>query len=271
MRTGEDEVEMIADRIEVLLGRKVRATEALSGGDLSSVVKITFHDGITAVAKSGAKVDVEGRMLQSLAQTGAPVPEVLAITDGILVMSEVPGGASIDWGQVGESLAKLHSHTGNIYGWAEDYAFGAVPIINSWTQTWPDFWAEHRLRVFLPHLPGTMAHRLATLADDLPNRLPQSPKPSLLHGDLWTGNIMAGKGRATLIDPACYYGHSEVDIAMLHLFGQPPQAFYDSYSLEPDWRQRQTIYTLWPVLVHFRLFGSGYLGMVERLLQAAKV
>ncbi len=186
-------------------------------------------------------------------------------------MSEVPGSASIDWRQVGESLTKLHSHTGNSYGWAEDYAFGTSPIINSWTKTWPDFWAEHRLRVFLPHVPSGIAHRLAILADDLLNRLPQSPKSSLLHGDLWTGNIMAGNGRVTLIDPACYYGHGEVDIAMLHLFGQPAQTFYDSYSLEPDWRERQAIYTLWPALVHFRLFGSGYLGMVERLLAASMV
>lgn len=271
MRTGEDEVEMIADRIEVLLGRKVRATEALSGGDLSSVVKITFDDGGAAIAKCGAKVDVEGRMLQSLAQAGAPVPEVLAMTDDVLIMSEVPGGASMDWRQLGEVLTQLHNMTSSGYGWAEDYAFGTVPIINTWTQTWPDFWAEHRLRVFLPYVPAAIARRLTTLADDLGNRLPQQPKPSLLHGDLWTGNVMSGSGRVTLIDPACYHGHNEVDIAMLDLFGHPTQTFYDVYSLDSDWQDRQPIYTLWPALVHFRLFGSGYLAMVERLLQAVKV
>ena len=186
-------------------------------------------------------------------------------------MSEVPGGASIDWRCLGEVLTQLHNVTDRGYGWTEDYAFGAVPIVNSWTKSWPDFWAEHRLRVFLPHLPTDLAKRLNGLADDLPNRLPHHPKPNLLHGDLWTGNVLTGNGRVTLIDPACYYGHGEVDIAMLHLFGQPAQAFYDSYSLEPDWRERQGIYTLWPALVHFRLFGNGYLGMVERLLAGARV
>jgi fructosamine-3-kinase len=92
----------------------------------------------------------------------------------------------------------------------------------------------------------------------------------LLHGDLWGGNILVtGDQVSGLIDPACYHGHTEVDLAMLGLFDQPNAAFYEAYgSLEPGHDERTPIYRLWPALVHLRLFGTGYRPMVERLLQA---
>jgi fructosamine-3-kinase len=88
---------------------------------------------------------------------------------------------------------------------------------------------------------------------------------------MWGGNVLVdGTQVSGLIDPACYYGHDEVDIAMLTLFDHPDAEFYDAYGpLEPGHEERLTIYRLWPALVHLRLFGSGYRGMVERFLSAA--
>jgi fructosamine-3-kinase len=102
----------------------------------------------------------------------------------------------------------------------------------------------------------------------MPELLPASPPPSLLHGDLWSGNILVQDGRlAALIDPACYHGHSEVDLAMLSLFGEPPPAFWESYGeLGDGWEQRRDIYQLFPALVHLRLFGASYGSLVDRLL-----
>src|SRR5262249_39716029 len=138
------------------------------------------------------------------------------------------------------------------YGWTEDYAFGHVAISNRWAERWPSFWAEHRLEVHLGFLPPALARRVETLAASLPDRLPARPAPALLHGDLWSGNVLAAGDRvAALIDPACYYGHAEVDIAMLELFGEPGAALYETYGpMEPGYRERQALYQLWPALVH---------------------
>jgi fructosamine-3-kinase len=138
------------------------------------------------------------------------------------------------------------------------------------TASWPQFWAERRLICHCSHVSATLARRIEALAADLANRLP-NPSVSLLHGDCWSGNILTTNGKVTaLIDPACYYGHTEVDLAMLTLFDQPPAAFYDAYGkIEPGDEERRSIYQLWPALVHLLLFGSSYRTLVERLLARA--
>ena len=110
--------------------------------------------------------------------------------------------------------------------------------------------------------------RVDLLVERLDNYLPPSPTPSLLHGDLWSGNLLVREGRlVALIDPACYYGHNEVDLAMICLFGVPEESFWDSYGpLEPEWRQRRRIYQLFPAFLHLRLFGAVYAPLADRLL-----
>jgi fructosamine-3-kinase len=161
--------------------------------------------------------------------------------------------------------------TGPRYGWAEDYAFGPVDIENRWSDNWPDFYAQRRLLTHLPFLPVALARRVEALARDMANRLPCDPPAALLHGDLWGGNVMVrGHTVAAFIDPACIYGHAEIDIAMLGLFDRPAPPFFDAYGpLAPGLAERLVIYRLWPALVHLRLFGEGYRGMVEGLLQQA--
>ena len=137
-------------------------------------------------------------------------------------------------------------------------------------KSWPAFWAERRLLPSCPHVPSALARRIEAFAADMANRLPELPAPSLLHGDLWGGNILAsGTSVTALIDPACYYGHGEVDIAMLTLFDHPSPAFYDAYgALEPGWNERLIVYQLWPALVHLRLFGGGYRAWSSGFAQA---
>jgi fructosamine-3-kinase len=170
-------------------------------------------------------------------------------------------------------LARLHRIPGPRYGWPKNYAFGHVTIDNAWADDWPQFYAERRLMVHAAHIPLDLAKRVERLAKDLGNRIPARPPAALLHGDLWGGNVLVDGDRiAAFIDPACVYGHAEIDIAMLGLFDNPGPGFFDAYgSLAPGFEARLTIYRLWPALVHVRLFGKTYRRMTEGLLSAAGV
>ncbi|MHA6720260.1 fructosamine kinase family protein [Sphingomonas sp. RS6] len=256
-------------RASAALGKTATCAAPLAGGDLSSVHRLRLADGGSAIAKQGPMVSLEAEMLEAIAVSGAPAPDVLAVTDDLLLLVELPGGGGPGgaWDSLTAALSRLHAARGRRYGWHADYAFGAVSIPNGDSDDWPSFWADHRLRCHLPHLSGGLARRIEALADRLPELLPANPPPSLLHGDLWGGNVLAAEGRVTgLIDPASYYGDREVDAAMLTLFDHPPVTFFDALELAPGWRDRQPIYRLWPLLVHLRLFGASYLGAVEGTL-----
>ncbi|HEY0281221.1 MAG TPA: fructosamine kinase family protein [Rhizomicrobium sp.] len=265
----------LAEAGAALIGGVLRRSEALAGGSLSQIARIELTDGRDAIVKNGPAPRIEAAMLQAIAASAAPAPAVLGVSDEVLVLERLPAGGALHhaWPSLGTALATLHQAKGERYGWPENYAFASVEIENGWADDWPRFWAERRLLVHVAHLPPSLARRLEALAADLPNRLPARPKPSLLHGDMWGGNVLVAENRVSgLIDPACIYGHGEVDLAMLTLFDGPSAAFYDAYGpLQPGHEERLAIYQLWPALVHLRLFGSGYRGMVERFLADAGV
>jgi len=253
-----------------ILGLEVLDSRPLHGGDLSEVRLITLPDR-QVVVKRGRDVATEARMLRAMARTGAPVPQVLEVGDDVLVLSYLPETtpATDTWRRLGADLARMHGTVGDRYGWDEDHAFGAVRIDNTPNGDWPGFWAERRLLSGIADVPQDLAGRLERLAARLPGLLPKTPPAALLHGDLWAGNLLFTAERGWLIDPACYHGDAEVDLAMLHLFGRPGPGFDEGYgALRPGWQDRRPIYQLWPALVHLRLFGQGYRGMVERCLGA---
>lgn len=260
----------LTERGAALLGRRLAQAEPMSGGNLSGLVRIVLGDGSAAIVKDGPDPLAEAAMLRAIRAAGIPAPEVFAADARTLVIEPLPiGGGHADT-DLGRVVARLHAVTGDRYGWHGDYAFGTVRIDNRGSEDWPGFWAERRLLCHAPHLDAALRRRIEALADTLPGRLPARPRPALLHGDLWSGNILTDGGRVSgLIDPACYHGHAEVDLAMLSLFGAPGPAFREAYGkAEPGLAERRAIYQLWTALVHLRLFGSGYRSMVETLLDA---
>lgn len=265
----------LAQRGAALLGGVLRHASPVSGGGLSQVLRIGLDDGRVAIVKHGPRAEVEASMLRRIREAGVPAPLVLGADAQTLVIECLPTDGSLEnaWNDVGAQLAVLHASTGPGYGWPEAYAFDSVTIDNARTQRWPEFWAQRRLLPHLSKLPVSLGRRLERLAADLPNRLPQRPAACLLHGDLWGGNVLiSGTRLSGLIDPACYYGHSEVDIAMLQLFDRPGPEFFAAYApLQAGYAERLTIYRLWPALVHLLLFGGGYRAMVDRHLSAAGV
>ena len=259
-------------RIEALTRGKVIRIRPLHGGDLSEVFHATLEDGRDFACKAGPLVAAEARMLEAIGET-APAPAPRFVDQDLLLMDYLPGepATANHWRDLGQSLRGLHDAPGAELGWPAPYAFGAVEIPNAPMPDWPAFWAERRMRPSLPCLSTDLGRRLERLIAALPDLLPD-PSPALLHGDLWQGNVHFSGGRAWLIDPACYFGHGEVDLAMLQLFGSPPAPFWSGYgAVEAGYEARRPIYQLWPALVHYRLFGSGYAKMVDRLLSAAGV
>lgn len=257
--------------VTALTGAAPDRITPLHGGDLSDVYRVDLSDGRVLVAKSGPLVATEARMLTAMGEAGALVPRVIAARGTLLIMEYLKEGrpSPETWECLGRQLAGLHAARHAEYGWSEDYAFGPVTIHNPIGQDWPAFWAENRLLDGLEALPLCLCRRLEHLATRLGDLLPARPPGSLLHGDLWSGNVLFMAGDAALIDPACYHGHAEVDLAMLTLFGAPHPRFWEGYGTpDPGFRPRCDLYQLWPALVHLRLFGEGYMPMVERCLDS---
>lgn len=217
-----------------------------------------------------AELEAEG--LQALAAAGAPVPEVLRADADLLVLVEVSGPP--EWGGLGEALAQVHriqSKDGR-FGWQRDNVIGPLPQPNGWREDWPTFYAEHRVRPHLdaPALPAQLRQRLeAALDGPLQHLLPSRPAASLVHGDLWSGNVVAGRW---LIDPAVCHADRELELAFMDLFGGLPaslwEAYLESWPLEDGWQRRRAALQLYHLLVHVRLFGAGYVDGVATRLDA---
>lgn len=261
-------------RVAELTGVAEERLERLAGGDLSEVLLVPRGQGQMAVAKGGSQVATEADMLRALAEAGVPVPAIEAEFGDLLLLEHVPNDGAFSpraWADVGRQVRAMHGHVADRYGWPVDHALGSVLLDNEETADWPDFWIEKRLRGPAQLLDLPWRTRIDALAARLADLLPPGPPPALLHGDLWSGNLLIRDGRlAALIDPACYHGDREVDLAMLCLFGSPDAAFWEAYGeLEPGWEERRPIYQLFPAIMHLRLFGPAYASLVDRLLVEA--
>jgi fructosamine-3-kinase len=260
-----------ARRVAALAGLPEERLERLAGGDLSEALLVRRPDGRCSVAKRDLSAGAEAAMLRAIAAAGIPAPMVEGEHEGVLLLEHVPNDRVFSpaaWSDVGRALRRLHDHEGGQYGWPVDYQIGTVALDNRERRDWPGFWAEQRLIATAGVLDRPWRERVGALAKRTADIAPPSPRPAMLHGDLWGGNILVADGRlAALIDPACYFGDSEVDLAMLTLFDTPGPTFWEAYGpLEPGPEGRRALYQLFPALLHMRLFGDTYAGMVDRLL-----
>jgi len=229
--------------------------------------------------------DAEARGLQEIAQTRtvrvpAPVCHGTAGDSAYLVVEYLllQGADQASAAKLGEQLAAMHRASRARFGWDIDNTIGSTPQHNASSASWVEFFREQRLGYQLAHAAEHgYGGRLQKLGEAL---LPvigafftdYRPQPSLLHGDLWGGNFAASDGGAPVIfDPAVYYGDREADLAMTELFGGFPAAFYDAYRAawppDPGYRVRRDLYNLYHVLNHLNLFGGGYGGQAQDLMQ----
>jgi fructosamine-3-kinase len=194
----------------------------------------------------------------------------------VLEHLELEPVAGEGWRALGRNLARLHRVIADRHGWHRDNTIGATPQVNAPEADWTAFWRERRLGCQLALARSGGHGRLADRGGRLMERLPallggHRPAPSLLHGDLWSGNAaMTANGEPVIYDPAVYYGDREADLAMTELFGGFSRSFHDAYRathpLDPGYETRKHLYNLYHVLNHLNLFGGGYAAQAERMI-----
>ncbi len=181
------------------------------------------------------------------------------------------------WEQLGIRLARLHSATNYRFGLDHDNYIGSLRQFNNQQSTWVEFFIGQRLNIQLKLAfdnglaKSNWPRQFELLYKKLPSLLPEE-KPSLLHGDLWSGNLITEEhGEPCLIDPSVYYGNREADLAMTKLFGGFADEFYSVYeansTIQRGYQQRLDLYNLYPLLVHVNLFGASYIGSVDSILR----
>jgi len=285
--------QMIAEQITQITGKPFQPLEPreIGGGCINTAVRLldgerTYFVKLNQASKlSMFAAEMEG--LHALAESHTlRVPEPLCngVANGqaYLVMEyiEMARAGRDSNVQAGRQLAEMHRTTQAAFGWHRDNTIGSTPQSNDVCDDWVDFWRDRRLGFQLRLAAqngygGGLQQKGERLLDHLQVLIDHRPQPSLLHGDLWGGNLAYDKaGRPVIFDPAVYYGDREADLAMTELFGGFGNAFYDAYCeswpLDPGYATRKVLYNLYHILNHLNLFGGGYLaqanGMLERLL-----
>lgn len=284
----------VRNEVEAALGkgRFILRVQPIHGGCITPVARLDLRDSSSCFLKYAEPTiqplgffHAEAKSLRALTATRTVrIPEVLDVGDNWLLLEWLePGrGSASTWSDLGRSMAALHRFRGEAFGWQHDNWIGSLPQANSRQDRWFLFWRDERLApqwqraresgFFTAHDDAMVHDLFAALADLL--AAGDTDGPSLLHGDLWNGNThIVATGEAAILDPSCYYGHREVDLAMASLFGGFSDDFFAAYNrawpLAPGWRKRRHAYQLYYLLVHVNLFGASYVGGARSAIRAS--
>lgn len=230
--------------------------------------------------------EAEAKGLKLLSNSQFHIPYVIDVFNGqeydALLLENIEKGASVTgfWEKFGQQLADMHHISNSKYGLDHNNYMGALVQENEPLESWINFFIGRRLmpQVSLAQANGYFSSDQLNSFEKLYKKLPDllfEDQPSLVHGDLWSGNFMINHvGEPVLIDPAVSYSHREVDLAMSKLFGGFDRAFYNTYQesfpAEPNLEDRLDIYNLYPLLIHLNLFGSGYYSQVMHIVNRFK-
>lgn len=282
-------MQTLSNYISDLLAEKILSFRSVSGGDISSAYKVDTEKRAYFLKVNNAPFALdmfrtEQKGLEAIEKTRTIAVPHVHLVDSIegqsfllmdLVESKRPD--TYDYQRLGTQLAQLHQCSQTDFGFLSDNFIGSLPQQNNPHSDWATFYWFERI---LPQLQMALKTRLIQ-----PDIIPEEQKaiilfqnifddvkPSLLHGDLWGGNyLIATDGTPYLIDPAVYYGHSMVDIAMSHLFGGFGTDFYNAYHeiipKSTHYDAQIELYQLYYLLVHLNLFGSGYYSSVASILK----
>jgi len=295
--------QLIIEHIEQVTGRRFSATQqkSLDGGCINAAFLLIGENGRQYFVKTNqagqqAMFAAEARGLQVIASSNTmKVPRAICFGEtscigknqaqSYIVLEYLNMNGRVDQRLLGEQLASMHNVTAEQFGWDINNTIGATFQSNAWMDNWLDFWSEQRLGFQLKlAAQNGYGGELQSLGEKLLIEMPllfagREIKPSMLHGDLWGGNVAGlSDGTPVLFDPAFYYGDREADLAMTYLFGGFSADFYASYQnafpLDDGFALRKTFYNIYHIINHLNLFGGGYHGqaihMLEQVLSEVK-
>ncbi len=257
----------------------------LSANAVTTIDLETLPDGTQRIVKNSGDtfvLEAEAAMLEHL-RAHLRVPEVYEHSRGRLVMEYIPNDALCNGScetEIADALAHLHSIPAQgVFGFASDTTIGPFRQRNRPRIRWVDFYREMRVLDFAAKafdeqkLDKTLLGRIEKLSANLEQFLTEPEHSSLLHGDVWSGNVLTKDNHlAAFIDPACYYGHFEMELAFIGMFNTFGESFYSRYREhrripEGFFEVRAHLYRLFPYLVHLRAFGSSYLNGIDFILK----
>ena len=278
----------VTEEVEKALTKKfgeeviIKNISQLGGGCINQASKITTNIGEfflkwnTNSAEDVFLQEAEGlEELRKANQNELYIPSVIVakkvdLSPGFLVTEYLEPGSSFSDSdeKLGRGLALIHKHQNQFFGFYSNNYCGATTQNNEWKKSWPEFFRDNRLRFLLNliqserPLPTYELDIYERLLLRIPDLLPNSSKPGLIHGDLWSGNYMLSNKGPALIDPASCYADREMEFGIITMFGGFSNSFFSAYNevypLSPDWRERNHLYQLYHVLNHYYLFGGGY-------------
>ena len=280
-------MKILNEIIKTELNEDLISFNNLSGGSINNVYRCStehhqFVIKLNDALKYPLMFEKEEKGLALLNLSNFRIPNV--INTGIyqnksyLILEHINNtGNTINEIKLGTRLAEMHQITTDSFGLDHDNYIGSIPQINNKESVWTTFYQSMRLEPLVKKGfdSGSIENKSLRLFEkiykELDHLIPIEP-PSLVHGDLWQGNIICDeKSSPVLIDPAVYYGHREIDLAMLLLFGNISQdtieVYNNIYPLDKHWQERIDIHQLYPILVHLILFGGSYYESAQKILR----
>ncbi len=273
----EDKLDLACDVFEVspVYGGDINRAWCLNAGDKRFFVKTNQRERL-------GMFEAEQRGLLIMQQSHSiRVPEVIGCgwTGGhaFIVMEYIDLGGPINEAQFGCQLAAMHRQSNPVFGFEFDNTIGSTAQINTFTEDWVGFWQRYRLGYQLDLAKeNRLDKKMIRQGEKLNEQADQfftdyQPIPSLLHGDLWSGNQSTDEvGNPVIYDPACYFGDHEADLAMMELFGRPSQRFFETYEavfpIDSGYSTRRDLYNLYHILNHANLFGGGYAASARSII-----
>jgi fructosamine-3-kinase len=277
---------IVAEGVEAHLGERMLSVRPLGGGCIGEVYRAELEEGTPLVAKVDRKgeshLEREAYMLRYLREkSDLPVPEVYHGSETLLLMEFVEGSSHFSKEaerHAAELLAALHGVTSATYGHERNTLIGGLNQPNPPTESWTDLFREHRLLYMANvvheagRLPAEDLLRVERLSEKLDELIEDPNPPALIHGDVWSANVLAREDRITaFLDPALYYADPEIELAFISLFDSFGNTFLERYAEirgidRAFFETRLDLYNLYPLLVHTYYFGGGYLNSVRNTL-----